>query len=186
MPTKRAVLSELTRDELRDNLDHYRLDVHDRRVRSQLVDALAGSRKARLDEMLWALSRNRLKALCRALDLDDSGRRKGDLIERLVGPARAAKTAGNARTAAASAPAVAAAKAAGNASTAAASPAAARTAHPPAKTADPPAETLGVEQLERYLWSAADILRGSIDSSDYKTYIFGLLFLKRLSDRFEE
>ena len=36
------------------------------------------------------------------------------------------------------------------------------------------------------LWSAADILRGSIDSSDYKTYIFGLLFLKRLSDRFEE
>ena len=51
---------------------------------------------------------------------------------------------------------------------------------------DPPAETLSVAQLEHYLWSAADILRGSIDSSDYKTYIFGLLFLKRLSDRFEE
>jgi type I restriction enzyme M protein len=36
------------------------------------------------------------------------------------------------------------------------------------------------------LWSAADILRGSIDSSDYKAFIFGLLFLKRLSDRFDE
>ena len=48
-----------------------------------------------------------------------------------------------------------------------------------------PAE-LTVAQLEKHLWSAADILRGSIDSSDYKTYIFGLLFLKRLSDRFEE
>ena len=48
------------------------------------------------------------------------------------------------------------------------------------------ANRLSVTQLEQYLWSAADILRGSIDSSDYKTYIFGLLFLKRLSDRFEE
>ena len=50
----------------------------------------------------------------------------------------------------------------------------------------PPTGTLTVDQLEGYLWSAADILRGSIDSSDYKNYIFGLLFLKRLSDRFEE
>ena len=47
-------------------------------------------------------------------------------------------------------------------------------------------DTLSVEKLKRYLWSAADILRGSIDSSDYKSYIFALLFLKRLSDRFEE
>src|SRR5699024_1250075 len=37
-----------------------------------------------------------------------------------------------------------------------------------------------------YLWESANILRGSIDSSDYKNYIFGLLFLKRLSDVFVE
>lgn len=41
-------------------------------------------------------------------------------------------------------------------------------------------------ELNNYLWGAADILRGSIDSSDYKNYIFGFLFLKRLSDVFED
>ncbi|MBT4921706.1 MAG: SAM-dependent DNA methyltransferase [Rickettsiales bacterium] len=41
-------------------------------------------------------------------------------------------------------------------------------------------------QLEQHLWRAADILRGSIDSSDYKHYIFGLLFFKRLSDVWQE
>jgi len=43
-----------------------------------------------------------------------------------------------------------------------------------------------LQQLESHLWSAADILRGSIDSSDYKHYIFGLLFYKRLCDVWEE
>ena len=41
-------------------------------------------------------------------------------------------------------------------------------------------------ELESKLWGAADILRGQINSTDYKNYIFSMLFLKRLSDRFEE
>ncbi|MFS0558217.1 type I restriction-modification system subunit M [Brevibacillus sp. 179-C9.3 HS] len=45
---------------------------------------------------------------------------------------------------------------------------------------------LSLQELESHLWKSADILRGSVDSSDYKNYIFGLLFLKRLSDVFEE
>jgi len=49
-----------------------------------------------------------------------------------------------------------------------------------------PGEKLSLAQLERHLWGAADILRGSIDSGDFKHYIFGLLFFKRLCDVWEE
>jgi len=46
-------------------------------------------------------------------------------------------------------------------------------------------EQITFDKLKNKVWEAADILRGSIDSADYKNYIFGLLFLKRLSDVFE-
>ena len=45
---------------------------------------------------------------------------------------------------------------------------------------------LSQQELQSKLWQAADILRGQIDAADYKNYIFAALFLKRLSDRFEE
>jgi len=45
---------------------------------------------------------------------------------------------------------------------------------------------LTLQQLEQFLWRSADILRGKIDSSDYKKYIFGLLFYKRISDVWDE
>jgi len=43
-----------------------------------------------------------------------------------------------------------------------------------------------LDVLTSHLWESANILRGSIDAADYKNYIFGLLFLKRISDVFEE
>lgn len=167
MPSKRDVLGQLSRDELLAAIDHFGLAVQDRRVRDGLLDVVTSSKKATLAEVLPALSRERLKDVCLALGLDDGGREKALLVDRLLGRTNGAAvstTNGSAK----------------------------RTGNGGAEGGIAASidltvgEKLTIDKLEAYLWSAADILRGSIDSSDYKGFIFGFLFLKRLSDRFDE
>jgi type I restriction enzyme M protein len=164
VPIARDVLSLLLRDELLVVIDRFALTPPDRRAKEGIVETILDAPAATLSECLADLSRDRLKDLCRALGLDDSGREKAVIIARLTGV-----------PAAPSAPA-----APKPVRVARAAPAS------PAPVEITPDAKLTVDALERYLWSAADILRGSIDSSDYKNFIFGMLFLKRLSDRFEE
>src|SRR5436305_4333440 len=47
-------------------------------------------------------------------------------------------------------------------------------------------EHMSQQELESYLWGAANLLRGLIDAGDYKQYVFPLLFFKRLSDVWDE
>jgi type I restriction enzyme M protein len=174
MASKRALLELLSRDELLAAVDLFGVDVPDRRGKDGIVDALVASRKVSLAQALGDFPRDRLKDLCRSLGLDDAGREKTALIDRLTGASAAAAAPGgsaSATTAAGNGNGAAAAQSRTNGKQAAAAPSTGK---------------LTREQLEGYLWSAADILRGSIDSSDYKNYILGLLFLKRLSDRFAE
>jgi HsdM-like protein len=46
--------------------------------------------------------------------------------------------------------------------------------------------SIELSQLESHLWEAANILRGPVDAADFKTYVFPLLFFKRISDVFDE
>lgn len=155
---RRQALAALSRDRLSSLTEHFGLEVEDRRVLDQHVDALVRARAVDFAEVLGMLKREELQSICDALELDRSGKEKEVLVARILSggegaPAPKVTPKNGAATAAVELPATG---------------------------------KLTVDQLERYLWSAADILRGSIDSSDYKGFIFGLLFLKRLSDVFEE
>ena len=93
MPAKRDVLALLTRDELTSVVDQYDLSPVSRRKRDDLIEAVATSRKAKLEEVLPALPRDWLKELCQAFELDDSGREKAGFIERLLGNSKPTKVA---------------------------------------------------------------------------------------------
>ncbi|MGZ8096091.1 MAG: type I restriction-modification system subunit M N-terminal domain-containing protein [Methylobacter sp.] len=48
------------------------------------------------------------------------------------------------------------------------------------------AQNIKEETLEKQLWKAADKLRKNIDAAEYKHVVLGLIFLKYISDSFEE
>ncbi len=168
MPTKRELLAHLTRDELKDIVEHFELKA-DARSPTAMLEAVAASKKAKLPPILLGYLGERLTELCAALGLDSSGT-KPAMVERLTDKAAPAAKSATPHAAKPAKPAKQAQQAQ-------------QTEH--ATTPRSQRGPLTLPQLERHLFAAADILRGKMDASEFKEYIFGMLFLKRCSDEFE-
>ena len=165
MPTKHAIFSQFSAADLRVYVDHYELEVTDRRVREQLIEALVECETVSIEDVLADYKQDYLKALCRALGLDDSGRRNADLIARLIESGEEPRT-NDARESDSRRERGRSPTGRGNAT---------------ARTNDNGATT----GCEAELWAMADKLRGNMEPSDYKHVALGLIFLKYISDAFE-
>ncbi len=143
--------------------------------KKDLVEALLSSPHTSLELILGALTHGELMTLLRLLGLtaavtEEPENDSAKLVDLILGRAGAAFP--------------------GNGKPAGERPAGAQMEIPlpelPQVLQPDPEDQLNLQQLESHLWEAANILRGKIDSSDFRHYIFGLLFYKRLSDVWEE
>lgn len=82
---RRSALGVLNRDRLAEITAQYDLNVEDRRAVASHIDAIIRARSLDFGELLRSLKRDELKAMCAALDLDDSGREKDLLVQRILG-----------------------------------------------------------------------------------------------------
>ncbi len=85
MASKRKIVEAMTRNGLLDVARHFEITGLTTLSKANIVDALAGSRKVQPEEFLTLLARDDLKGLCSSLGLDESGREKQVLIDRLMG-----------------------------------------------------------------------------------------------------
>jgi type I restriction enzyme M protein len=95
---QRSALDTLTKKRLGEIATGFELEVAASKPKDDFIDAIASSRKASFERVLEVLSRDELKEICRAHDLDDGGRAKQVIIDRILGrdaagePAEAAET----------------------------------------------------------------------------------------------
>jgi hypothetical protein len=85
---RRLALRVLDANRLRELVDSASLSVVDRRSRELLIQALADARGIAFSALLGLLTRDELKAMCRAIDLPDDGREKAPIVLRLLGMGR--------------------------------------------------------------------------------------------------
>ncbi len=82
---QRGALDVLTVPRLFEIAETLGLGLAPRLRKAELAEAIARSRRAPLPRILELLRRDELKAICRAFGIDDSGRVKADIADRLLG-----------------------------------------------------------------------------------------------------
>jgi predicted nucleotide-binding protein len=87
---RRKALGQLSKSRLSEITEHFELDVGDRRVVDNHINALVRSRLVEFNQILEMLNREELKLICKALGLDPGGREIAPLIERILSGAAGA------------------------------------------------------------------------------------------------
>ncbi len=163
-PQRRTALEQLGRDRLITLTDHFGLEVGDKRVAENHVSALLRARSVDFSELLGLLTRQELQSICDALGLDRGGREKEVLAQRILDLGEESQ---------------------GELPLTEAAPEEAPAEKPKASRAK--AQKNGGDLgFEATLWQAADKLRNNMDAAEYKHVVLGLIFLKYISDAFEE
>jgi len=160
---RRKALEGLSRDALAAITGKLDLPVEDRRAQTAHFEAILKAKGTSFGDILRQLSRNDLKVICEALDLDTDGKEKEPIVQRIL----AAEADGTT-------PAPAAVQAEEEAPTQV------------AKRAEANGSSGGDLGFEDKLFEAADKLRNNMDAAEYKHVVLGLIFLKYISDAFEE
>jgi type I restriction enzyme M protein len=158
---RRSALETLGRDRLVALAEQFDVELSDRRSKDRAVDGLVRSRKLDFGNLLAELSRDELKAVCRALELDDSGKEKGPIIERILdaGIRSAARSESGVEQ---------------------------ERQIRPKRAKGTGANVGGDLGFEDKLFQAACKLWPNMDAAEYKHVVLGLIFLKYISDAFEE
>jgi type I restriction enzyme M protein len=175
-PDKRAALGTLTVKRLGGLCDTFELERPAAARKDDLIDLLGRSKRATFEAILTELKRDELKDICRAHGLDDAGKEKGPIIARILGrePTPPEPTPPEPQP-----------ELPGLPSDAEQAPPGAGDAKKPRtkKTSSDTGANLG---FEAKLWQAADKLRNNMDAAEYKHVVLGLIFLKYISDTFDE
>lgn len=156
MQLKPAILSILGRDDLKHIVDDLEIDGVDRRSAEGMRAALSRARRANVEDLLWYMQKDRIKQVCELVGVSAKGKRD-ELVERLLGDQKPRRAAKKAT----------------------------RKGTPVAGN-DKAESQVSQSEINGILWKACDTFRGTVDPAEYKNYILVMLFVKYISDVWQD